>query len=106
MYESEAALRLVDHELHQLHDIHAVGQAMPESADAAKRARAMGEANAQLMEALVELRERNAAQPVSEAADLLREMERRMTAVSNLLQASGDGGEVSAADSVIFKATN
>ena len=98
LYESEAALRLVDHELHQLHDIQTGAESLSDSV----QTRAVNEASAQIMDALVRLRERTAAGPLSDAADLLREMERRMTAVSKLLDASRED-EPSHEDSVIFK---
>lgn len=102
LYESEAALRLVDHELNQLHDINATADAL---SDSGAQARVVNEASVQIMDALVRLRERSAAQPLSDAADLLRDMERRMTAVSKLLEKSRADG-LSDADSVIFKAAN
>lgn len=84
LYESEAALRLVDNELQQLHDVQE-GDGDEAAADRALEAEVLTRANAQIMEALVRLRERTAAQPLSDAAELLHEMERRMTAVSELL---------------------
>ncbi len=98
LYESEAALRLVDHELHQLHDLHSSGShsSLDDATDGAMHAAVVNEANAQIMAALVHLRERSAAQPLSEAADLLHEMERRMTDVKNLLEASKDSSDSAA----------
>jgi hypothetical protein len=108
LYESEAALRLVDHELHRLHEIRPAAASVREARyDRAAHAEVVTQANAQIMAALMRLRERSAAQPLSEAADLLHEMERRMTAVSELLEASADAdqdNDFSPDDTVIFTA--
>lgn len=103
LYESEAALRLVDHELLQLHDIHAAGHDLPEpgSSDSAYSI-VVSEANQQILSALATLRERKAMQPLSDASELLNEMERRMTEVAALLHPTAGLTEPLPADDAIF----